>query len=232
MRLLELAVQHRFNIIVSGGTGSGKTTLLNLLSQWIPKHERVITIEDAAELSLDHPNLVSLEVRQENAEGHGRVSIRDLLRNSLRMRPDRIIVGECRGGESLDMLQAMNTGHEGSLTTVHANNPRDALSRLEVMVMMAGFDLPLTAIREQIASAVDIVIQQQRCLDGSRRIVSVMEVTGVESGVIQSQEIVRWRPDLQRFVATGVMPSCIERMLQRGIEVNVSEVLGADRSNP
>lgn len=231
MKLLELAVQHRFNIIVSGGTGSGKTTLLNLLSQWIPKHERVITIEDAAELSLDHPNLVSLEVRQENAEGHGRVSIRDLLRNSLRMRPDRIIVGECRGGESLDMLQAMNTGHEGSLTTVHANNPRDALSRLEVMVMMAGFDLPLAAIREQIASAIDIVIQQQRCLDGSRRIVSVMEVTGVESGVIQSQEIIRWRPDLQQFVATGVMPSCIERMLQRGIEVDVSEVLGADRSS-
>jgi pilus assembly protein CpaF len=231
LNLLELAVRYRFNIVVSGGTGSGKTTLLNLLSQWIPQHERVITIEDAAELRLNHPNLVSLEVRQENAEGHGKVTIRDLLRNSLRMRPDRIIVGECRGGESLDMLQAMNTGHEGSLTTVHANNPRDALSRLEVMVMMAGFELPLGAIREQIASAVDLVVQQQRCPDGSRRIFSLMEVTGVESGVIQTQEIVRWRPDLQRFIASGVVPHCVELMLQRGIALDLPSLLGADGSS-
>lgn len=222
LSLLELAVRHRFNIVVSGGTGSGKTTLLNMLSQWIPSHERIVTIEDAAELRLGHANLVSLEVRQANAEGTGAVSIRDLLRNSLRMRPDRIVVGECRGGEALDMLQAMNTGHEGSLTTVHANSPRDALSRLEMLVLMSGFDLPLGAIREQIASAVDLIVQQQRCVDGKRRIVSISEVTGVESGVIQTQEVFSWRPDLQEFQPTGIVPHFFERLSQRGVTEHVT----------
>lgn len=222
LAFLELAVANQLNIVVSGGTGSGKTTLLNLLSRWIPSHERLITIEDAAELQLDHANLVSLEVRQANAEGSGSVSVRDLLRNSLRMRPDRIIVGECRGGEALDMLQAMNTGHEGSLTTIHANSPRDALSRLEVMVLMAGFDLPLVAIREQVSSAVDILVQQQRCGDGKRRIVSITEVTGVESGVIQTQEIFSWRQALNRHEFLGVFPACFERISQKNSGVDCS----------
>lgn len=214
---LELAVRYRRNIVVSGGTGSGKTTLLNLLSQWIPAHERIVTIEDAAELQLGHANLVSLEVRQANAEGQGAVTIRDLLRNSLRMRPDRIVVGECRGGEALDMLQAMNTGHEGSLTTVHANSPRDALARLEMLVLMSGFDLPLVAIREQIASAVDLIVQQQRCADGQRRLVSISEVTGVESGVVQTQEVFAWRPDRSEFQPTGVVPHFFEQLSASGI---------------
>ncbi len=222
LNFLELAVTKRLNIVVSGGTGSGKTTLLNLLSRWIPSHERLITIEDAAELQLEHENLVSLEVRQANAEGSGLVSVRDLLRNSLRMRPDRIIVGECRGGEALDMLQAMNTGHEGSLTTIHANSPRDALSRLEVMVLMAGFDLPLTAIREQVSSAIDILIQQQRCSDGKRRIVSIAEVTGVESGVIQTQELFCWRADLHRHEFSGIFPACFEDISQSNTGVDWS----------
>ena len=226
MAFLKMAVEHRSSIVVSGGTGSGKTTLLNLLSQWIPASERIITIEDAAELRLNHANLVTMEVRQSNAEGHGQVTIRDLLRNSLRMRPDRIIVGECRGGEALDMLQAMNTGHEGSLTTVHANSARDALSRLEVMVLMSGFELPLAAIREQIASAVDIVIQQQRCADGRRRIVSIVEVSGVESGVIQTQEIFRWRHDQQQHCASGMIPLCLERLTERGVVYDARALLG------
>lgn len=225
LRFLELAVTHRTNVVVSGGTGSGKTTLLNLLSQWIPAHERVITIEDAAELRLDHQNLVSLEVRHANAEGRGQVSIRDLLRNSLRMRPDRIIVGECRGGEALDMLQAMNTGHEGSLTTIHANNTRDALGRLEVMVLMAGFDLPIAAIREQIASAVDIIIQQQRCSDGRRRVTCISEVTGIESGVIQTQDIFTWNEKRQTFSASGVIPLLVDRLRQAGISVDLDMIL-------
>jgi pilus assembly protein CpaF len=228
LALLRLAVQHRLNVVVSGGTGSGKTTLLNLLSGWIPSYERIVTIEDAAELQLTHENLVSLEVRQANAEGRGLVTVRDLLKNSLRMRPDRIVVGECRGGETLDMLQAMNTGHEGSLTTIHANNPRDALSRMEVMVLMAGFELPLIAIREQIASAVDVLVQQQRCTDGRRRIVSIAEVTGVESGVIQTQEIFHWRSDLSRFVATGIVPNCFERLRRVGVAFDEEEILGAE----
>ena len=219
LEFLECIVSNRLNVVVSGGTGSGKTTLLNLLSRWIPSHERLVTIEDAAELRLDHPNLVSLEVRPSNAEGQGGVSVRDLLRNALRMRPDRIVVGECRGGEALDMLQAMNTGHEGSLTTIHANSPRDALSRLEVMVLMAGFELPLLAIREQVASAVDVIIQQQRGSDGVRRIVSVSEVTGVESGVIQTQEIFLWRSDLRQFTGAGVLPDCIETLTRKGVVI-------------
>lgn len=222
LSLLELAVRYRLNIVVSGGTGSGKTTLLNMLSRWIPSHERIVTIEDAAELQLGHANLVSLEVRQANAEGQGSVTIRDLLRNSLRMRPDRIVVGECRGGEALDMLQAMNTGHEGSLTTIHANSPRDALARLEMLVLMAGFDLPLIAIREQIASAVDLLVQQQRCGDGKRRLVSISEVTGVESGVIQTQEIFHWRPDIGAFQPTGVVPHFFEQLSVQGVTEHAS----------
>ena len=212
----------------AGGTGSGKTTLLNLLSGWIPARERIVTIEDAAELQLTHENLVSLEVRQANSEGRGLVTVRDLLKNSLRMRPDRIVVGECRGGETLDMLQAMNTGHEGSLTTIHANSPRDALSRLEVMVLMAGFELPLIAIREQIASAVDVLVQQQRCADGRRHIVSISEVTGVESGVIQTQEIFQWRADLGLFSATGIVPNCFERLRRIGVPFDEGEILGGE----
>lgn len=193
---LKLAVRARRNIVVSGGTGTGKTTLLNCLSELIAPEERIVTIEDSAELQLRHDNLVTLEARPGNTEGRGLVSIRDLVRNALRMRPDRIVVGECRGGEALDMLQAMNTGHDGSLTTAHANSPRDLLSRLEVMALMAGMELPLSAVREQIASAVNIVVQQARFACGSRRIVSISEVTGTESGRIQMQ-------DLFRFERTG-----------------------------
>jgi len=197
IEFLRVTVEHRKNLVISGGTGSGKTTLLNILSNFIPKGERIVTIEDAAELRLHHPNLVSLESRPANIEGKGQIAIRDLVRNSLRMRPDRIVVGECRGGEALDMLQAMNTGHDGSLTTAHANNPRDMLARLETMVLMAGFDLPVNAIREQIASAIDIVVQQTRFACGTRKLTHICEVTGVESGRIQLQ-------DIFEFVQTGV----------------------------
>lgn len=193
---LKMAVQARRNIVVSGGTGTGKTTLLNCLSELIAPEERIVTIEDSAELRLCHDNLVSLEARPRNVEGRGMVSIRDLVRNALRMRPDRIVVGECRGGEALDMLQAMNTGHDGSLTTAHANSPRDLLSRLEVMSLMAGMELPLSAVREQIASAVNIVVQQARFACGTRRVVSISEVTGTEGSRIQMQ-------DLFRFERTG-----------------------------
>jgi pilus assembly protein CpaF len=191
-RFLEVCVVARKNIIVSGGTGSGKTTLLNILSNFIPAGERVITVEDAAELKLNHEHLVSLESRPANVEGKGAVPIRELVKNTLRMRPDRIVVGECRGAEALDMLQAMNTGHEGSLTTLHANTPRDGLARLETMVLMAGMELPLAAIREQIASAVHIVVQQTRYACGSRKVSSITEVTGIESGKIQMQELFRF----------------------------------------
>ncbi len=189
---LEVCVVARKNIIVSGGTGSGKTTLLNILSNFIPPGERIITVEDAAELKLHHEHLISLESRPANVEGKGSVPIRDLVKNTLRMRPDRIVVGECRGAEALDMLQAMNTGHEGSLTTLHANTPRDGLARLETMVLMAGMDLPLTAIREQICSAVDVIVQQSRFSCGSRLVTSITEITGMESGKIQIQELFRF----------------------------------------
>jgi pilus assembly protein CpaF len=189
---LKICVEARKNIIVSGGTGSGKTTLLNILSNFIPSGERVITVEDSAELKLHHEHLISLESRPSNVEGKGIVSIRELVKNTLRMRPDRIVVGECRGAEALDMLQAMNTGHEGSLTTLHANTARDALARLETMVLMAGMDLPLVAIREQITSAVDIVVQQTRFACGTRMISSIVEITGMESGKIQMQELFRF----------------------------------------
>ncbi|MBP5672753.1 MAG: Flp pilus assembly complex ATPase component TadA [Victivallales bacterium] len=221
---LEEAVRSRQNILVSGGTGSGKTTLLNVLSLFIPKGERVITVEDSAELKLDHPNLVSLEARPANIEGKGRITIRDLVINTLRMRPDRIIVGECRGAEALDMLQAMNTGHDGSLTTAHANNPRDALTRLENMVMMAGFDLPSKAIREQIASALDLIVQQTRLPDGSRKIVQISEVTGREGDVILLQDIFTFNQtgmDANGKVqgyhsATGNIPFFVEELRQSG----------------
>ena len=222
---LEEAVRARQNILVSGGTGSGKTTLLNILSQFIPEGERVVTVEDSAELKLSHRNIVRLEARPANTEGKGRVAIRDLVINCLRMRPDRIIVGECRGAEALDMLQAMNTGHDGSLTTAHANNPRDVLSRLENMVMMAGYDLPSSAIREQIASAVDIIVQQTRLGDGSRKVVKIVEVTGREGDVIQMQDIFEFRQTgigeggvvQGEYSATGNIPFFIEEQRRRNV---------------
>jgi pilus assembly protein CpaF len=189
---LEVCVAARRNIVVSGGTGSGKTTLLNILSNFIPGEERIITVEDAAELQLHHDHWVSLEARPANGEGKGAIPIRELVRNTLRMRPDRIVVGECRGGEALDMLQAMNTGHDGSLTTLHANSPRDGLARLETMVLMAGMDLPLSAIREQIASAIHLIVQQTRFACGTRMVTSITEVTGIESGKLQLQELFRF----------------------------------------
>ncbi|MBU6269779.1 MAG: Flp pilus assembly complex ATPase component TadA [Betaproteobacteria bacterium] len=207
---LRQCIRARRNLVIAGGTGSGKTTLLNLLAGFIDPGERLVTIEDAAELSLDHPNLVRLEARPANAEGRGQVAIRDLVRNALRMRPDRIIVGECRGGEALDMLQAMNTGHEGSLTTVHANSARDAIARLETMVLMAGMDLPLPAVREQIASGIQIVVQQARAVDGSRRIVEISEITGSEGPRLLMQPIFRYRQG--RFEDCGNMPQFYERI--------------------
>ncbi|MCQ2380187.1 MAG: Flp pilus assembly complex ATPase component TadA [Victivallaceae bacterium] len=221
---LKEAVRARKNILVSGGTGSGKTTLLNILSQFIPEKERVITVEDSAELKLSHENLCRLEARPANVEGKGRVTIRDLVINTLRMRPDRIIVGECRGAEALDMLQAMNTGHDGSMTTCHANNPRDALSRLENMVMMAGFELPSSAIREQIASAIDIIVQQTRLPDGSRKIVKITEITGMENGTILMQDIFSFEQDgfdenfrvTGHHTATGNIPRFVDDLRQSG----------------
>jgi len=186
---LEQAVVSRMNILVAGGTGSGKTTLLNILSAFIPENERIITIEDAAELKLRQPHVISLETRPSNVEGKGEVTIRDLLRNSLRMRPDRIVIGEVRGGEALDMLQAMNTGHDGSLSTIHANAPRDVLSRLETLMLMSGYDLPLKAIREQIASAVDLIVLQKRFRDGSRKITHITHVEGIENNTVVLQDV-------------------------------------------
>jgi pilus assembly protein CpaF len=231
---LQSCVMHRKNVVVSGGTGSGKTTLLNILSNFIPAGERVITIEDAAELRLDHEHLVSLEARPANLEGRGAVAIRDLVRNALRMRPDRIVIGECRGSEALDMLQAMNTGHEGSLTTLHANTPRDALSRLETLVLMAGMDLPLAAIREQIASAVDVIVQQSRSPAGRRRITAIVEVSGMESGKIQLQELFCFERKAVRgdgtetgeFVGCELMPTFHDAWRSAGITLDVSLFCG------
>ena len=244
LAFLKVCVVQRKNVIVSGGTGSGKTTLLNVLSSLIPEHERIVTIEDAAELKLNHRNLVTLEARPSNVEGRGAVTIRDLVRNSLRMRPDRIVVGEVRGGEALDMLQAMNTGHDGSLTTVHANSARDVFSRLEVMSLMAGIDLPLAALREQICSAVDIIVHQSRLIDGARRITSILEVTGIESGRIQAQEIFRYQAtevvashgqahgsgaaasnavqpiSVGTFQALGAVPTFYESLSRGGLELD------------
>lgn len=224
---LKCCVQGRLNIIVSGGTGSGKTTTLNVLSSFIPNDERIITIEDAAELQLSQDHVVRLETRPANLEGKGEVTIRDLVKNSLRMRPDRIVVGEVRSGEALDMLQAMNTGHDGSLTTGHANSPRDMLSRLETMVLMSGMNLPVKAIRDQIASAIDLIIQQARLLDGSRKITHITEVQGMEGDVIVLQDIFRFE---QRgvdskgkvkgdFVFTGVIPKFMQKLKEKGIAV-------------
>lgn len=230
MKFLQVAVLNRKNIIVSGGTGSGKTTFLNVLSNYIPHTERIITVEDSAELRLGQPHTVSLEGRPPNMEGKGTVSIRDLVRNCLRMRPDRIIVGECRGGETLDMLQAMNTGHDGSLTTVHANSPRDLISRLEVMTMMAGMELPERAIREQIASAVHLIVQQARFSDGTRKITHIAEITGLESGVVLMQNIFVYKQKgldetgrvHGNFEATGRVPEFYEDLRQRGLEVDMN----------
>lgn len=225
---MKLCVLLRKNIIVAGGTGSGKTTLLNLLSGYIPHDERIITVEDAAELRLQQPHVVRLEARPPNIEGRGAVTIRDLVKNCLRMRPDRIIVGECRGGEALDMLQAMNTGHDGSLTTVHANSPRDVISRLETMVLMSGMELPSRAIREQIASAVDVIIHESRMSDGSRKVVAITEVTGLEGNQIVMQDIFSFRQTgvgekgriMGEFRATGAMPTFFEQLAGRGIRVD------------
>ena len=229
-QFLDCAVRNRKNIIISGGTGSGKTTFLNVLSNFIPDNERIITVEDSAELRLGQPHVVSLEARPANMEGAGEVTIRDLVRNCLRMRPDRIVVGECRGGEALDMLQAMNTGHDGSLTTVHANSPRDLISRLEVMVMMAGMELPERAIREQIISAVDVIVQLSRFSDGSRKVTHISEITGLEGEVVQMQEIFSYNQHgldsdgkvIGDFVATGRVPEFYEGLRQRGLQVDMS----------
>ena len=227
MRLLEAAVKARLNIIVAGGTGAGKTTLLNALSWFISPRERILTIEDAAELQLKQPHVVRLETRPENLEGRGAVRQRQLLINSLRMRPDRIVVGEVRGEEALDMLQAMNTGHDGSLTTVHANTPRDAISRLEVMVTLANANIHLSAIRQQVASAVHILVQCSRLSDGTRRVTSITEVTGMEGEIMTMQDIFVFEkrglsPDgrvLGRFCSTGILPKFNEKLMAAGIRL-------------
>jgi pilus assembly protein CpaF len=235
LEFLSFCVLQAKNIIISGGTGSGKTTLLNILSNFIPEEDRIVTVEDAAELRLHQPNLVSLEARPANSEGKGAIPIRELVKNCLRMRPDRIVVGECRGGEALDMLQAMNTGHDGSLTTAHANSPRDMLSRLEVMVLMAGMDLPVTAIREQIASAIDLIVQQTRFKCGSRKITAITEVTGVESGKIQLQDIFVFAREgyeangkvRGHYAATGAVPEFLEELREAGVKTPPLEIFGA-----
>jgi pilus assembly protein CpaF len=228
LEFLHTAVEQGANIIISGGTGSGKTTLLNVLSNYIPDDERIVTVEDAAELQLSQPNLVSLEARPANMEGKGAIPIRDLVKNCLRMRPDRIVVGECRGGEALDMLQAMNTGHDGSLTTLHANTPRDCIARLEVMTLMAGLDLPVQAIREQISSAVDLIVQQSRFSCGSRRVTHVTEVSGMESGMITLQDVFVFKEEgfgedgkiRGKFVPTAYIPDFYQELIRRRIPVN------------
>jgi pilus assembly protein CpaF len=230
LAFLRVAVERRANIVISGGTGSGKTTLLNVLSNFIPDNERIVTVEDAAELQLSQSNLVSLEARPANMEGKGAVPIRDLVKNTLRMRPDRIVVGECRGGEALDMLQAMNTGHDGSLTTAHANAPRDCLSRLEVMTLMAGLDLPVHAIREQVVSAVDLIVQQTRFSCGTRRVTHITEVSGIESGTVQLQDVFVFRQTGYNsegkvqgtFHSTGYIPDFYQDLIRRGIQVDTA----------
>jgi pilus assembly protein CpaF len=230
VEFLKVCVFFRKNILISGGTGSGKTTTLNALSEFIPNDERIITVEDAAELQLKQEHWVQLESRPPNIEGKGQITIRDLVRNCLRMRPDRIIVGECRGGEALDMLQAMNTGHDGSLTTVHANSPRDALSRIETMVLMAGIEIPVRAIREQISSAINILIHQSRFSDGSRKITHISEITGMEGDIITMQDIFLFKQQgydengrvLGEHVPTGFIPKFYDELRQRGIELDLS----------
>ena len=231
---LEACVVARLNIVVSGGTGSGKTTLLNILSEYIPKNERLVTIEDAAELQLHHDNLVRLEVKQPDIDGQGAVPIRHLVRNALRMRPDRIIVGEVRGGEALDMLQAMNTGHDGSLTTVHANSPRDAISRLETLSMISEIGLPLRVIREQIASAVDLIVQETRLRDGSRKVTAISEVMGMEGDTVVMSDLFTFEEEgsgpegevLGQLRSTGIRPMFSERLKLAGFDLP-PEVYGA-----
>jgi pilus assembly protein CpaF len=230
-RFLEACVRGRLNILVSGGTGTGKTTLLNVLSSFIPENERIITVEDAKELQLHQEHVLALEARPPNIEGRGEVTIRDLVKNTLRMRPDRIVVGECRAGEALDMLQAMNTGHDGSLTTVHANTPRDTMSRLETLVLMSGFDLPVRAIREQMASALDLIVQLSRLRDGTRRVTYVTEVQGMEGDTITMQDIFMFdfKAGLDasgKFLGTlkpmGIRPRFAQKLADNGIELDAS----------
>lgn len=224
---IKACIQARINILVSGGTGSGKTTTLNVLSSFIPENERIVTIEDAAELKLQQEHVVTLESRPANIEGNGEITIRDLVKNALRMRPDRIIVGEVRGGEALDMLQAMNTGHDGSLTTAHANNPRDALARLETMVLMAGFEMPIRAIREQVSSAIELILQQSRLKDGSRKITYITEVQHMEGDVITTQDLFRFEQTgmdengklTGHFVSTGMQPGFIDKFQVNGVSL-------------
>jgi len=222
--LLRAMVRARLNILVSGGTGSGKTTLLNCLSAFVPDNERIVTIEDSAELQLQQPHVVRLETRPPNVEGRGEVTQRDLVRNSLRMRPDRIIVGEVRGAESLDMLQAMNTGHDGSISTVHANSARDSLNRLEMMMQMAGFDLPIRAMRQQIALALDVIVHTARMTDGTRKVTSITEVVGMEGDTVMLQDLFVFQRDGQdehgrvigRFVPTGIRPRFADHLKSSG----------------
>jgi pilus assembly protein CpaF len=237
---IKLCVENGLNIIISGGTGSGKTTLLNTMSSFIPANERIITVEDAAELQLNQQHVVRLETKPANMEGTGAVTIRDLVRNTLRMRPDRIVVGECRGGEALDMLSAMNTGHDGSMTTVHSNNPREAIGRLETLVMMAGMDLPSRAIREQIASAVNLIVQVSRLSDGSRKIMSITEVVGMQGEVVTLQEIFKFketgfdknRKIIGQFQATGFIPTFIEKFERKGIKVGTELFKNTNEETP
>jgi pilus assembly protein CpaF len=232
---LRACVISRLNIIISGGTGSGKTTLLNVLSSLIPETERIVTIEDAAELQLQQEHVVRLETKAADIEGKGQVTIRDLVRNSLRMRPDRIIVGECRGGETLDMLQAMNTGHDGSLTTLHANTPRDALSRTETMVLMAGMDLPIKVIRQQVSAAIDLIVQQTRLKDGTRKVTAITEVAGMEGDTIVLTDIFRFEQTGQtpegkiigQLKPTGIRPLFTPRLENAGFKLP-PEVFGAN----
>ena len=234
----------KLNIVISGGTGSGKTTLLNILSSFIPSTDRIVTIEDAAELQLHQEHVVRLESKPPNIEGVGAVTIRDLVRNALRMRPDRIVVGECRGGEALDMLQAMNTGHDGSLTTLHANTPRDALSRMETLSMMSGLDIPLRVVREQIASAVDLIVQQSRLRDGSRKVTQITEVSGMEGDTITLNDLFKFEqsvldPDgkvLGVLKPTGLRPFFTPRLEAAGFHLkpeifggNIAEMLASNR---
>lgn len=230
---LQACVVSRLNIMISGGTGSGKTTLLNILSGFIPENERIVTIEDAAELRLHQEHVVRMESRPPNIDGSGGVTIRDLVRNALRMRPDRIVVGECRGGEALDMLQAMNTGHDGSLTTLHANTPRDALSRLETMTLMSGIELPVKVIREQIASAVDLIVQQSRVRDGSRKVTQISEVVGMEGDTIVMTDIFKYEQTISddgqvsgEFKPTGMRPLFMPRLEMAGFKLK-ADVFGA-----
>lgn len=229
LEILEACVRGRLNIVISGGTGSGKTTTLNVLSSFIPEDERIVTIEDSAELQLTKPHVIRLETRPANIEGSGSISIRELVRNSLRMRPDRIVVGEVRDGAALDMLQAMNTGHDGSLTTVHANNPLDAVSRLETMGLMAGMELPVLVIRDQIGRAIDLIVQQSRLRDGSRHITAITEIIEVQEGVIKTQDLFKFEyyaePTNERLGIlrpTGAIPTFVDRLAEAGVNLNMA----------